>query len=170
MKKLLIVALVISSCSAMAQTPSLDSGFMLPAGQSIILSHGKITCGQTVYKDTIPDLYIHSSGDLMTLKTEKGGGDGSEQHPDTTLVWNHFGYMVQVIDKEIDHWSKAFDIAYTKFEKTGHAIYFREHLACARRLEYWNGVRAGIQFVMHQRYYDAHFRYDFKTYKKPSER
>ncbi len=118
----------------------------------------------TKYVDTIPPLYYSETP--LTLKIANGGGTGSATHPDTILVYNHFGYMKRCVEKEIDYWVKVSDDEYARYEKTNDYRYFRQHITAARRIEYWNGVRDGIGLILYQGYDHVNFSYDFKTNPK----
>lgn len=132
---------------------------------------GTLTSGsfrQRIYRDTIPKsrTYWDTPSTLnSTLKTEKGGGDGSPEHPDTTYIYNHFGYMLSRVNKEIDYWRIVHDKAWKRYFNGNNAAGLSEYLTSVKRIEYWTGVKQGIELVLFQQYTNHYFEYEFKTKK-----
>jgi len=163
MKKTVLLLLIMCfACNANAQH---DTAYTLPLGQALLLTWdvSKVRHVYTRYFDTIPEM----SGNLgLTLRTERAGGDGSDNNPDTIYAWNHFEYMRCWVDKEMNWWDVVMDKAWNRYQKNHFAKDYNQYSTAALRYYYWSGVRAGIQLVIHERYTDPHFDFEFKS-KKP---
>lgn len=158
MKRILLIVIMMSGVKCYAQT-TLDTVFKI----TVLESSTIIRYGYIKYVDTLPEWYSFEGA--LTLGEKKGGGSGTFNDPDTMIYYNHFAFIEEKVRGEVEYWDRASKAAWNKYDKTQFAKHYIEYQTCIRRLEYWAGVRDGIQFVLHRYYRDPRFSYDMKTYK-----
>lgn len=111
---------------------------------------------KNIYLDTIPESY--SWNDPLTLKEEytKKRTDSKGNTSDTCYQWNHFEYLCSVVCRnEIEYWTKV-------LHSTGGIA---QKIDARDRINYWSGVRDGLQMLLNRQYVRPYLAYDFKTYK-----
>lgn len=104
------------------------------------------------YKDTIQEYYQHLD---LTLK--------SEYKADTIIMYNHYMYMKQEVEKEIEYLENQAEKEFNKYKKTGIAGHYKSHVDLYFKVRYWEGVRDGIMFVMYQSTFDYEFKHKIKN-------
>lgn len=118
---------------------------------------GSVTAFKTVHLqvvDTIPASYM---GGEFTLKYVDNGGD-------TAYEYNHVEYVRRRISKEIDYWSKAGDLAWSKYKKSKTDKDYIDYITTVRRIEYWGGAYKALSFVLYSPYRESErFDYPLKT-------
>lgn len=140
---------------------------------SAITCHGQLTTTHTpswgsktlvgIKTDTIdfekPTLTLPAYGTLTAEDTSYKGKDN--------YTINKCDYIFTRIDQEIQYWKIAQDKAWKIYSGNGKNKWagLDGYLSAITRIQYWIGVRAGMQVVLYTNcdHYNYNFQYEMKT-------
>ena len=77
---------------------------------------------------------------------------------------NKCDYIFTRVDQEIQYWHKEHNKAWQRYDRSNNmATLLDEYLVSLKRIEYWSGVKAGIQAALYTGCDGYNFQYEFKT-------
>ncbi len=88
---------------------------------------------------------------------------------ENSYAYNKCEYMLTRVDQEIQYWHKEHNKAWQRYSHSNNmATLLDEYLVSLKQIEYWSGVKAGIQAAIYTACDGYNFQYEFKS--KPNKK
>ena len=88
---------------------------------------------------------------------------------ENSYAYNKCEYMLTQVDQEIQYWHKEHNKAWQRYGYSNNmATLLDEYLVSLKQIEYWSGVKAGIQAALYTACDGYNFQYELKT--KPNKK